>query len=219
MDNSKKIKAVCKDCGKEFQSTREAAEKIFEEIGYVCCEECVGKVPIKKIVETAAAKRSKELVVGPCDAIARQYGIPAEVAELYFVQFDGKLYIKNSGLLYLASKKGYSRIEVSDSFVEKDQEWVADCRIYPRLTKEILEGVGALSNDLQKQALDFATAPTNGTGRASKANVKMITMHVFLREMAQTRAQNRALRAYTGYGCSAEEMPEAQLEECEGGKP
>lgn len=83
-----------------------------------------------------------------------------------------------------------------------------------KVTKEILEGISKLDKDMQKQAFDFLTNPTNGTGRASKNNVKMSTMQAFLREMAQTRAQNRALRAFTGYGgTSAEELPEGQIEE------
>lgn len=212
--DEKKIKAVCKDCGKEFETTRDEAEKIYESIGYICCEKCI-KLPAKGAEKLPAkGAEKKEFIVGTCEALAVQYGIPPELANMFFMQFDSELYIKNPGLLYLANKKGYSRIEVSDSYNEKDQEWIADCKIFPRLTKEILEGIGALSKELQKQALDFATAPTNGTGRASKANVKMSTMHTFLREMAQTRAMNRCLRAYTGYGTtSSEELPEGRLEE------
>ncbi len=156
----------------------------------------------------------KERVVGSCEALAVQYGIPLELANMFFMQFDSQMYIKNPGLLYLANKKGYSRIEIADKFDEKTCEWSAECKIYPRLTKEILEGIGKLASELQKQALDFATAPTNGTGRASKENVSASAMQPFLREMAQTRAMNRALRAYTGYGgTSAEELPQGQIEQ------
>lgn len=156
-------------------------------------------------------KTKKELVIGNVEAAAAKYGIPKEMANLFFMTFDGGLYIKNPGLLYLAGKIGYSRIEITD--ICKDGEWQAECKIYPRLTKELLEGVGQLDKALQKQALDFITAPTNGTGRANTENVKMKTMHSFLKEMAQTRACNRALRNYTGYGgTSYEELPEAQLE-------
>jgi hypothetical protein len=161
-----------------------------------------------------AKHNKKELVVGSCEALAAQYGIPLELANMFFMRFDSQLYIKNPGLLYLAQKKGYSRIEITDSYDEKAQEWKAECKIYPKLTKEILGGIGSLDKSLQKEAFDFATAPTNGKGRASKDNVKMATMHNYLEEMAQTRACNRALRAYTGYGgTSAEELPEGQIEQ------
>ncbi len=166
------------------------------------------------IVSKPAKHEKKELAVGSCEALAVQYGIPLELANMFFKQFDSQMYIKNPGLLYLANKKGYSRIEIVDKFDEKTGEWSAECKIYPRLTKEILEGIGKLAPELQKQGLDFATAPTNGMGRASKDNVMTSAMQPFLREMAQTRAMNRALRAYTGYGgTSAEELPEGQIEQ------
>lgn len=43
MSEGKKIKYICKDCSKEFETTRDEAEKVFKQIGYVCCEECVQK--------------------------------------------------------------------------------------------------------------------------------------------------------------------------------
>ncbi len=157
-------------------------------------------------------KKKQELVIGTCEAVAIQYGIPAELANLFFMKMNEGLYIKNPGLLYLAGKKGYSRIEVITSYDEKAQEWSAECKIYPKLTKDILEGIAKLDKDLQKIAFEFFAQPTNGTGRASKASVKMTTMHPFLKEMAQTRAQNRALRAFTGYGStSSEELPEGEI--------
>ncbi len=170
-------------------------------------------INIRKQVQPEAAKKKQEFVVGTCEAVAIQYGIPAELTKLFFMTMDGGLYIKNPGLLYLAGKKGYSRIEVTTTYDEKNQEWSAECKIYPKLTKDILEGISHLDKEIQKIAFDFATQPTNGTGRASKASVRMSTMHAFLKEMAQTRAQNRCLRAFTSYGgTSAEELPEAQLE-------
>ena len=161
----------------------------------------------------AVPKKKTEFQTGTCEAVALQYGIPAELSKLFFMTMDGGLYIKNPGLLYLAGKKGYSRIEVTTTYDEKAQEWSAECKIYPKLTKDILEGISKLDKDIQKTAFEFATQPTNGTGRASKGSVRMSTMHAFLKEMSQTRAQNRALRAFTGYGgTSAEELPEALIE-------
>ena len=167
----------------------------------------------RKTENLPVRREKKELIVGTCEAVAVQYGIPTELANLFFMKMNEGLYIKNPGLLYLAGKKGYSRIEITDKYDENAQEWSAECKIYPKLTKEILEGISKLDKEMQKQAFDFLTNPTNGTGRASKSSVKMSTMQVFLREMAQTRAQNRALRAFTGYGgTSAEELPEGQVE-------
>jgi hypothetical protein len=167
------------------------------------------------IEEKLPAKREKEkaLQIGNVTALATTYGIPPELANLFFMKFDEGLYIKNPGLLHLANKKGYSRIEITDKHNEKTNEWEAECNIYPRITKELLEGIGKLEKENQTKMIDFLTKPTNGTGRASKDNVKMTTMHKFLREMAQTRATNRALRNYTGYGGSSyEELPEGQTE-------
>lgn len=165
--------------------------------------------------ENLPAKRDKkELIVGTCEAVAVQYGIPKELANLFFMKMNEGLYIKNPGLLYLAGKKGYSRIEITDKYDEKAGEWSAECKIYPKMSKELLEGISKLDKEMQKNAFDFLTNPTNGTGRASKNSVKMSTMQPFLREMAQTRAQNRALRAFTGYGgTSVEELPEGHIED------
>ena len=46
-----------------------------------------------------------------------------------------------------------------------------------------------------------------------KENVKNSKMYPFLKEMAETRSVNRALRLYTGFGgTSYEEMPESVVE-------
>jgi hypothetical protein len=230
---SHKIK-VCTSCGLEISGARalECFQKDPQKPIMICetCEEKQngGNMSVEReqsdgikdveLVDSsknlpATQKKKKELVIGTCEAVAVQYGIPAELANLFFMTMDNGLYIKNPGLLYLASKKGYSRIEVTTKFDEPKQEWEAECKIYPKLTKDVLEGIAKLDKDIQKTAFDFAIQPTNGTGRASKANVRMSTMHSFLKEMSQTRAQNRALRAFTGYGGgSAEELPEAQIE-------
>ena len=164
---------------------------------------------IAEIVET---KEKKKLIVSNFDALSKQYGIPIELGNLFFVKFDDKLYIKNPGLLYIASKKGYSGMQFSQKKV--GDEWVCEYRIYPAVAPGIIEAIAKLSPELQKQALDAVTMPTIGEGRASKANVRMTSMHTFLPEMAQTRAQNRALRAFTGYGgVSVEELPEYETKE------
>ena len=63
-----------------------------------------------------------------------------------------------------------------------------------------------------KRMLENYFGPTKGEGRAGKDNVKNTRMYPFLKEMAETRSVNRALRLYTGYGgTSYEEMPQAQI--------
>ena len=122
------------------------------------------------------------------------------------MKFEETLYVKNAGLLYLANKKGYGHIEVTDKYNIDTKEWEAECKIYPLLTKELIDSVAKLDKDNQLKALEILTQPTNGKGRAGDKNIKMSTMKIFAQELAQTRAQNRALRAYTGYGgTSAEE--------------
>jgi len=159
------------------------------------------------IPEVTPPKINNELVIGTVTALAGSYGISPEMANLFFVKFDGALYIKNPGLLFLAAKKGYGHITVTDKYNEKTAEWEAECKIYPCLTKEIIEAISKLAPTMQEAALISATMPTNGLGRAGNTNIRMKTMLVFARELAQTRAQNRALRPYTGYGgCSYEEL-------------
>lgn len=185
-------------------------------IPITCGDECEAKLPKEKEQPTLSSKvpaKKTEFVAGHSIAAAKQYGIPAELANMFFMTLNDGLYIKNPGLLYIASKKGYGRIEIKETFNEANQEWEAECKIFPKITKEMIEGISHLDKDMQRIAWEYMTAPTNGTGRASKISVKMATMHPFLKEMAQTRAQNRALRAFTGYGgTSMEELPEGQLE-------
>lgn len=164
----------------------------------------------EKLVKQIEDKKTKnKLIVSNFDALSKQYGIPIELGNLFFVKFDEKLYIKNPGLLYLAGKKGYQGMQFKQHYDEKTQEWVCEYQIYPVVDANVIQAIAKLAPDLQKQALETVTRPTVGEGRASKSNVKMSSMHIFLPEMAQTRAQNRALRAYTGYGgASVEELSE-----------
>ena len=155
----------------------------------------------------------KPMIVGKPEQMAQVYGIPTELANMYFMTIEGALYVKQPGLLYLASKKGYSRILTTSSYDESKHEWSAETSVYPIVSKEVIMSLGNLDKEMQKQVLDTYYGPTKGYGRASKENVKMSTMHVFLKEMAETRSVNRALRLYTGYGgTSYEEMPNSTIE-------
>jgi hypothetical protein len=128
---------------------------------------------------------------------------------MLFMNMGGNLYIKVAGLLYIAGKIGYQRIEIRK--IEGKNAYEA--LIYPKVSLKQLEALSHLSPEVQRLAYEDLTKPTNGYGSASEENVKMMDMWKFLPEMAQTRALGRALRNYTGYGGTTyEELPDATVE-------
>ena len=144
--------------------------------------------------------------------MAKLNGIPEELADMYFAIIDGALYIKNPGLLYMASKKGYAKIEVTS---EPDGKggFTAISKIYPKIPIDFIKAITPLSPEIQLRLLDDQYGPTVEKGSANKENVKNSRMYSFFEELARTRANDRALRLYTGYGgTSYEELPDAQLE-------
>lgn len=144
--------------------------------------------------------------------MAKLNGIPEELADMYFAIIDGALYIKNPGLLYMASKKGYAKIE---SVSEPDGKggFTAISKIYPKIPVDFIKAITPLSPEIQARLLDEQYGPTIEKGSANKENVKNSHMYPFLEELARTRANDRALRLYTGYGgTSYEELPDAHLE-------
>ena len=177
-----------------------------------------GKGPLDKIPkspEEALAKkesRKMEVVKGSMTAVAEQMHIPDELANMFFVKLGDQLYIKVAGLEYIAGKMGVGRTEIADHFDAESKTWIAEAKIYPMISTNAIKAISLLDKDLQRQAFEELTKPTNVIGTANEKNVKMSTMIPFLREMAQTRAKGRALRAYTHYGSSTyEEMPEAEI--------
>ena len=160
-------------------------------------------------------KKKTEFVVQPGSelALARTIGIPDELANLFFMKLNGSAYIKVAGLQYIAGKIGYQRIEITEQYDDQSKTWIAEAKIYPKITVEKLMAISKLSPDLQKIAYEDMAKPTNGMGTANRENVQNSNMHKFLREMAQTRALGRALRSYTGYGSTTyEELPDATVE-------
>ena len=143
--------------------------------------------------------------------MAKLNGIPEELADMYFAIIDGALYIKNPGLLYMASKKGYAKIEaVSES--DGKGGFVATAKVYPKIPVDFIKAIASLSPEIQTRLLDEQYGPTIEKGSANKENVKNSRMHPFLEELARTRAVDRALRLYTGYGgTSYEELPDAEI--------
>lgn len=157
----------------------------------------------------AVPAKEMHVTAGSSLMLARELGLPSELADLFFINIDGKPYIKNPGLLYMAAKgRGYQAIQTEDRYNEKSQTWEAVTAIYPKVTADMILAISKLAPEIQKVAMDAITRPTTATGTANKENVQNSRMLKNLREMAQTRSQNRALRPYTGYGgTSAEEMP------------
>lgn len=163
--------------------------------------------PVKTPMTVGKASTQTELM-------AQLNGIPPQLANMFFMTMDGSLYVKQPGLLHMASKKGYARIETRSELDKDTGEWKAETKIYPVIPKEVIISLANLDKEMQKMILNDYYGPTIGQGRASKANVKMSTMHLFLKEMAETRSVNRALRLYVGYGATSyEEMPTAQIAE------
>jgi len=148
--------------------------------------------------------------------MARMNGIPPELADMFFSLIDGSLYIKLPGLLYMASKKGYSRIVVDEPTM-KDGTWYVKASVYPLIPKDVLITMGSMDKELANKIVNEYYGPVVGYGRANKDNVKTTKILPFLPELAAARATARALRLYTGYGgTSEEELPDARIPEIEG---
>ena len=145
-------------------------------------------------------------------AIAKIAGLPPEMANLFFMKLNDNAYIKVAGLQFMAGKIGYQRIEITDRYDESTKTWVAEAKVFPKISADKLATISKLSPEVQKMAYEDLSKPTNGVGTANSENVQNRNMHKFLREMAQTRALGRALRSYTGYGgTSYEELPDAEI--------
>jgi hypothetical protein len=192
---------------------------------YDIISEMVGKEPIKPVntkeQQTVQQTQQTQQTVQPVQEkpkfaeqsdLAGQLGIPKELANMFFVKLAGGLYIKVAGLLYMAGKKGYQRIELH-KLESQNGEYKYEALVFPKISIDALKAISGLDKDVQKMAFMELSKPTNGFGSASKENVKMVQMQAYMDEMAQTRALGRALRAYTGYGgTSYEELPESIIE-------
>ncbi|MGC9138757.1 MAG: hypothetical protein ACP5G5_07150 [Thermoplasmata archaeon] len=150
---------------------------------------------------------------GAISSIAKQYNIPDDIANLYFMLIDGQLYIKHPGLLYIASRIGYQRIEVSSQYNNETKTWEATAKVYPKIPINLLNILKDIPEPERMVILQYYLQPTIANATANLENVKNTRMYPFLKEMAETRAINRALRLYTGYGgTSFEELPDSEIE-------
>jgi len=151
---------------------------------------------------------------GAVTSIARMYNIPDDLANMYFMTIDNQLYIKHPGLLYMAAKIGYQSIQVESSYDEKTKTWTAKAIVFPKISIEQIQNLASIPDEFRKQAWEYLTKPVIAFATANEYNVKNTKMYPFLKEMAETRAVNRALRLFTGYGgTSYEELPESEIEE------
>ena len=167
----------------------------------------------KEEVPKETPKEKFEVRLGSELALAKAAGLPPEMANLFFMKLNNNAYIKVSGLQYMAGKIGYQRIEISDRYDENTKTWIAEAKIYPKISIDKLEAISKLIPEVQKLAYEDLSKPTNGIGTANKENVQNTKMHPFIREMAQTRALGRALRSFTGYGSTTyEELPNSEIE-------
>lgn len=157
-------------------------------------------------------KVSSDRVSNRIEIMSKLNGLPAEIADMFFVIIDNRLYVKVAGLLFMAGKKGYSRIETTSRYDEKKQEWIATTKVYPLIDPKMIETLSRLDPKLVEKIITEYYAPTIAEGRASRENVANSRMHPFLKEMAETRSVGRALRLYTGYGGTTyEELPQAEV--------
>jgi len=137
--------------------------------------------------------------------LSEQLGIPPG----FVLEMNGKPYVTKEGLLLQARRIGYASIEADVAPVDGDptKGWEAEGKIFRMLTREEMDMLSKLAND--KEA--FLTAyrdlrrPTRAHATATKENVQMSTLHSRMRELAETRAINRALRLYTGCGLATPE--------------
>ena len=163
-------------------------------------------------VANTTEKPKVAVVKGSEMQLAKIAGLPEEMADMFFMKLDGKAYITVAGLQFLAGKIGFSRIETEDHYDKDSDLWVANVRIVPRITPQMVESISKLAPQVQEMIITDFLKGTNATGTAGKSNVRNTKMYPFLREMAQTRALGRALRKYVSYGgTSYEEMPEASI--------
>ena len=209
-DLSKQEASVLIDCIMHDGDLEEAIERILN----YRVDNRASVSPSHGSISTEQNSEKSKFTVEPGSelAIAKIAGLPPEMANLFFMKLNGNAYIKVAGLQFMAGKIGYQRIEITDRYEESTKTWIAEARIFPKISVDKLATISKLSPEVQKMAYEDLSKPTNGVGTANSENVQNRSMHKFLREMAQTRALGRALRSYTGYGgTSYEELPDAEI--------
>ncbi len=129
----------------------------------------------------------------------------------FVLEMNGKPYVSKEGLLLQARRIGYASIEADVKPIDGDPKngWEAEGRIYRLLTAAEIAMLSKVADMRDTagflQAYRDLRRPTTAHATATKENVQMTTLHHRLRELAETRAINRALRLYTGCGLATPE--------------
>ena len=121
----------------------------------------------------------------------------------FILTINGKPYITKEGLLQQARRIGYDAIWAELHEIEGGYEAIGYVR--RRIRDEELHFLQAIAGKVDKDSFNhvyrqiFQT--TNAHGTATKDNVRLAELRdKYLRELAETRAINRALRLFTGCG-------------------
>jgi hypothetical protein len=171
-----------------------------------------------------AKSASKKIEVKEATELAEFYHVPQIMVNLFFIDFNGKMYPLEAFLLHQGHKKGIRAIQVTKPILDpKSGEWECEATIYPEINLQHLnELFKQLPNpEARMEVFRYMSLPTKEWGKASSKNVAMTTMQQWLPQIAIKRAVCRALRLFAGIGTTAYvELPEAQLspQELEEGK-
>jgi hypothetical protein len=160
------------------------------------------------------AKRAEEAKLAKATSwtvtdLAKQFDIPPG----FIIMMNDKPYVTKEGLLYKAKKIGFRSIEAR---IEEDGKggYEARAEIHRILTEPEIELLRSLRGDREsfKDVWDQLSKPTVAHGSATPDNVNLPALRKgYMKELAETRAINRALRLYTGCGMvSVEELPETE---------
>jgi hypothetical protein len=137
--------------------------------------------------------------------LADQYQIPKGLV----LEINGKPYVTKEGLLIQARRIGYDSIEATVTEV-RDGWFESEGRVYRSLKPQevdLLSKINGQDKETFWRVYQDLRRPTVAHATANPDNVKMGAMKAYMRELAETRAINRALRLFTGCGLvSADEL-------------
>jgi len=134
--------------------------------------------------------------------LARQLDIPPG----FVMTINGKPYITKEGLLQQARRIGFDAIEATVKPLDADDPskgFEAEAKVWRSFRKDdyaLLEKMVGIGREEFWKVYQDLRRPTVAHGSANPDNVKMGAMKAYLRELAETRAINRALRLFTGCG-------------------
>jgi hypothetical protein len=137
----------------------------------------------------------------------------------FLLTLNGKPYVTKEGLLLQARRIGYDSISATLAPIDGDpaKGWEAEARIVRSFRPQdydLLVKVKDVDAAAFRELWRDLRQPTVAHATATRENVTMATMHRYMRELAETRAINRALRLFTGCGLATpDELPEYQTRE------